>query len=66
MIRSYPLAMVFTVTRMVIPIPPVSRLGVAGIETVVGTVSNIFLDWRSRYQARRCGLIIRSAGLRSD
>jgi uncharacterized membrane protein len=54
MIRSYPFAMVFTVTRMIIPIPPIYRLGVAGIETVVWTVialaailPNIFLDWRA-------------------
>jgi len=52
MIRSYPFAMVFTVTRMIIPIPAVHRLGVAGIETVVWTVialaailPNILLDW---------------------
>jgi len=38
MIRSYPFAMVFTVTRMIIPIPPIFRLGVVGIETVVWTV----------------------------
>ena len=54
MIRSYPFAMVFTVSRMIIPIPAVLRLGVAGIETVVWTVialaailPNIFLDWRA-------------------
>ena len=54
MIRSYPIAMVFTVTRMIIPIPAVHRLGVAGIETVVWTVialaailPNILLDWRA-------------------
>jgi len=54
MIRSYPFAMVFTVTRMIIPIPAVHRLGVAGIETVVWTVialaailPNILLDWRA-------------------
>ena len=54
MIRSYPFAMVFTVSRMIIPIPPVFRLGVAGIETVVWTtialaaiLPNIFLDWRA-------------------
>jgi len=53
MIRSYPFAMVFTVTRMIIPIPAVYRLGVAGIETVVWTVialaailPNLLLDWR--------------------
>jgi uncharacterized membrane protein len=54
MIRSYPFAMVFTVSRMIIPIPPVFRLGVVGIETVVWTtialaaiLPNIFLDWRA-------------------
>jgi hypothetical protein len=54
MIRSYPFAMVFTVSRMIIPIPSVLRLGVVGIETVVWTVialaailPNIFLDWRA-------------------
>jgi len=54
MIRSYPFAMVFTVTRMIIPIPAILRLGVVGIETVVWTVivlaailPNIFLDWRA-------------------
>jgi len=54
MIRSYPFAMVFTVSRLIIPIPPVFRLGVVGIETVVWTVialaailPNIFLDWRA-------------------
>lgn len=54
MIRSYPFAMVFTVARMIIPLPPVLRMGLAGIETVVWTVialaailPNIFLDWRS-------------------
>jgi uncharacterized membrane protein len=54
MIRSYPFAMVFTVTRMIIPLPPVMRMGVVGIETVVWTVialaailPNVFLDWRA-------------------
>lgn len=54
MIRSYPFAMVFTVTRMIIPIPPVYRLGVVGIETVVWTViglaailPNIVLEWQA-------------------
>jgi uncharacterized membrane protein len=54
MIRSYPFAMVFTVARLIIPIPPVFRLGDAGIEIVVwSTVAlaaflpTIFLDWRS-------------------
>jgi len=54
MIRSYPFAMVFTVARLIIPIPPVFRLGVPGIETVVWTVialaailPNVLLDWRA-------------------
>jgi len=54
MICSYPFAMVFTVTRMIIPIPPIFRLGVVGIETVVWTViamaailPNIFLEWQA-------------------
>ena len=54
MIRSYPFAMVFTITRMIIPLPPVQRLGAAGVDTVVWTVialaailPNIFLDWRA-------------------
>src|SRR5579864_203318 len=54
MIRSYPFAMVFTVSRMIIPIPPIFRLGVVGIETVVwitmalaAILPNIFLDWRA-------------------
>jgi uncharacterized membrane protein len=52
MIRSYPFAMVFTVSRMIIPIPAVLRMGVVGIETVLWTVialaailPNIFLEW---------------------
>jgi uncharacterized membrane protein len=54
MIRSYPFAMVFTVSRMIVPIPAVFRLGVPGIETVVWTVialaailPNILLVWRA-------------------
>jgi hypothetical protein len=54
MIRSYPFAMVFTVARLIIPIPPVLRLGFTGIEMVVWTtialaafLPNVFLDWRA-------------------
>ena len=54
MIRSYPFAMVFTVTRMIIPLPPIQRLGAAGLDAVVWTVialaailPNVFLDWRA-------------------
>jgi uncharacterized membrane protein len=54
MIRSYPFAMVFTVTRLIIPIPPIFRLGIVGIETVVWTViamaailPNVVLEWQA-------------------
>jgi uncharacterized membrane protein len=54
MIRGYPFAMVFTVARMLIPIPAVMRSGFVGIEIVVWTVialaaflPSILLDWKS-------------------
>lgn len=54
MIRSYPFAMVFTVARILIPIPPIFRLGFTGIEMVVWTtialaafLPSVFLDWRA-------------------
>jgi uncharacterized membrane protein len=54
MIRSYPFAMVFTVTRMIIPLPPIQRLGAEGAHAVIWTViamaailPNILLDWRA-------------------
>ena len=54
MIRSYPFAMVFTVVRVIQPLPPVARLGLAGREMVVWSVialaaflPNIFLEWRA-------------------
>jgi hypothetical protein len=54
MIRSYPFAMIFTVARVIIPIPPVYRLGSTGVEIVVWTtialaafLPNIFLEWQS-------------------
>jgi uncharacterized membrane protein len=37
MIRGYPFAMVFTVARLLIPIPPILKSGVVGIEIVVWT-----------------------------
>ncbi|HWA10969.1 MAG TPA: DUF2306 domain-containing protein [Opitutaceae bacterium] len=53
MIRSYPFAMVFTVTRLIIPLPPVMASGVTGIEIVVWSavalaafLPTVFLDWR--------------------
>ncbi len=52
MIRGYPFAMVFTVARLIIPIPPILRSGFIGIEIVVWTtialaaiLPTIFLEW---------------------
>jgi uncharacterized membrane protein len=54
MLRSYPFAMVFTVARLIIPIPPIFKLGFPGIEMVVWStialaafLPNVFLDWRA-------------------
>jgi uncharacterized membrane protein len=54
MIRSYPFAMVFTITRTIIPLPPIQRLGADGAKAVIWTVialaailPNILLDWRA-------------------
>ena len=65
MIRSYPFAMVFTVARLIIPIPPIFRLGFPGIEMVVWStivlaafLPSIFLDWSAivaRPMAKRAG-----------
>ena len=52
MIRGYPFAMIFTVARLIIPIPPILRSGFIGIEIVVWTtialaaiLPTIFLEW---------------------
>lgn len=37
MIRGYPFAMIFTVARLIIPIPPILHSGFVGIEIVVWT-----------------------------
>jgi uncharacterized membrane protein len=57
--RGYPFAMVFTVTRIIIPLPPVLRAGVTGIEIVVwcciaaaAFLPSIVLDWRSLVPTR--------------
>ncbi|PYX82935.1 MAG: hypothetical protein DMG70_12775 [Acidobacteria bacterium] len=54
MVRSYPFAMVFTVARIIIPIPAILRMGFTGIEMVVWTtiamaafLPNIVLEWRA-------------------
>jgi uncharacterized membrane protein len=54
MIRGYPFAMVFTVARLLIPIPPILKSGVVGIEIVVWTsialaafLPSVFLELQS-------------------
>jgi len=54
MIQSYFFAMVFTVARLLIPIPAITRLGITGIEIVVWStialaafLPTILLDWRT-------------------
>ena len=54
MIRGYPFAMVFTVARILIPIPPILRSGFVGIEIVVWSaialaafLPSLILEWRS-------------------
>jgi uncharacterized membrane protein len=54
MIRGYPFAMIFTVARVIIPIPPVLNSGITGIEVVVwilivlaAFLPSVFLEWRS-------------------
>ena len=59
MIRSYPFAMVFTVTRLIIPIPAVSQMGVTGVEIVVWSsvamaafLPSFVLEWRAVFPKR--------------
>ena len=60
MSRSYPFAMVFTVARLIIPIPPIFKLGEPGIEFVVWTtiglaafVPNVWIEWQDITAKRR-------------
>lgn len=53
MFRGYPFAMIFTAARVIIPIPPVFRMGTVGIEIVVWTLialaaflPTVLLEWR--------------------
>ena len=55
MLRGYPFAMIFTVARLIIPIPPVLRLGLPGIELVVWStiaaaafLPSMLLDWPAK------------------
>lgn len=54
MMRGYPFAMVFTVARLIVPIPPILKMGFPGIEIVVWStiaaaafLPSIFLDWQA-------------------
>jgi uncharacterized membrane protein len=54
MMRGYPFAMVFTVARLIVPIPPILKMGLPGIEIVVWStiaaaafLPSIFLDWKA-------------------
>lgn len=60
MMRSYPFAMVFTVARLIIPIPPILKLGEPGIELVVWTtiglaafLPNVWIEWQDITAKRR-------------
>ncbi|HEX6802404.1 MAG TPA: DUF2306 domain-containing protein [Terriglobales bacterium] len=54
MMRGYPFAMVFTVARLIIPIPPILKMGLPGVEIVVWStiaaaafLPSIALDWKA-------------------
>jgi len=54
MMRGYQFAMIFTVARVIIPIPPILALGLPGIEMVVWStiamaafLPSLFLDWQA-------------------
>jgi hypothetical protein len=62
MIRSYPFAMVFTVARILIPIPPIMKMGLPGIEVVVWStiamaafLPTVFVEWPAITAARTGG-----------
>jgi uncharacterized membrane protein len=53
MLRGYPFAVIFTVARVIVPIPPILRLGNAGAELVVwplialaAFLPTIMLEWQ--------------------
>ena len=68
MMRSYPFAMVFTVARLIIPIPPIFKLGEPGIEFVVWTtialaalLPNIWIEWSDIRARRRATPVVAAA-----
>ncbi len=69
MIRGYPFAMVFTVARILIPIPPILRSGFVGIEIVVWSaialaafLPSVVLDWRSVFPRPTAQAAVARAG----
>ncbi len=67
MMRGYPFAMVFTVARLIVPIPPIFKLGEPGIETVVWTtialaalLPSVWIEWAD-ITARRKGKMAAAA-----
>jgi uncharacterized membrane protein len=60
MMRSYPFAMVFVITRALNAVPAIARMGLIGIETVVWTViawacllPSLVIAWQSLATSRR-------------
>lgn len=69
MMRGYPFAMIFTVARILIPIPPILRSGNTGIEIVVWTLialaaflPSLVLEWRSIAPRRASKVAVAQAG----
>jgi hypothetical protein len=67
MMRSYPFAMVFVITRALNAVPAIERMGLIGIETVVWTViasacllPSLLIAWQS-LATRRCRPKVRIA-----
>lgn len=60
MMRSYPFAMVFTAARVIIPLPPILRMGLTGREMVVWStialaalLPNLLIEWPEIASRRR-------------
>jgi uncharacterized membrane protein len=60
MMRSYPFAMVFVVVRAVVAIPPIARMGIEGLQTVVWStiatacfLPSFVIAWQALAASRR-------------
>jgi uncharacterized membrane protein len=65
MMRGYPFAMVFTVARVIVPIPPILKMGFTGIEMVVWStiamaaiLPNIFIEWQDITAKRKARVAV--------